>query len=98
MITDRDITMRVVAAGKDPEKTPVKDVMTKKVYTCEEEDDLAEAAKQMIKHEVGRLVVMKNKKITGILTQAELLSCCKDAKILSGFASARKKRSGCECD
>ncbi len=94
MITDRDITIRVTAEGKDPEKTHVKDVMTKKVHACEEDDDLVKAAELMIKHEVGRLVVAKGKKVTGILTQAELVSCCKDLKTLEKLAEMRKKHHG----
>jgi predicted transcriptional regulator len=95
MITDRDITIRIIAEGKDPEKTHVEDVMTKKIHTCEEDDDLVKASEIMMKHEVGRLVVVnKSKKVTGILTQAGLLSQCKDHKVLEALAAARKKHSG----
>jgi CBS domain-containing protein len=73
MITDRDITLRVTAESKDPMKTQVQEAMTKKVHTCDEDDDIEEVAESMRKHSVCRLVVTKGKKVTGIVTQAELL-------------------------
>ncbi len=73
MITDRDITIRVTAEGKDPVKTLVQDVMTKKVYSCDENDDIEDAAEKMRKYNVCRLLVNKGKKAIGIVTQAELL-------------------------
>jgi len=73
MITDRDITLRVTAEGKNPELTSVQDIMTRHVYSCDEEADIEEAAMQMRKHKVVRLVVTKGKKATGIVTMSELL-------------------------
>ena len=37
MITDRDIVIRAVAAGKDPAKAQVRDVMTEKTFYCFED-------------------------------------------------------------
>mgnify|MGYP001561123166 CR=1 FL=1 len=73
IITDRDIAMRVVAEGKDPSKIHVDEVMTKKVYSCDEEDKIEDAAKKMREHNVVRLVVTKGGKVTGIVNAAELL-------------------------
>jgi CBS domain-containing protein len=73
MITDRDITLRVTAEGKDPAKTPVQEVMTKKVHTCDEEDDIEDAAEEMRKYDVARLVVTNGKKATGIVSMTCLL-------------------------
>ncbi len=74
MITDRDITVRAVAKGKDPEKERVGDYMTEHVYACNEEDTLEDAADKMRTHKVSRLVV-KNKadKVTGILSFGGIL-------------------------
>lgn len=73
MITDRDITIRVTAEGKDPVKTLVQDVMTKKVHTCDEEDDIEDAAGKMRKYNVARLIVTNGGKATGIVTMTCLL-------------------------
>ena len=73
IITDRDITIRVTAEGKDPGTITVQEVMTKKLYTCDEKDDIEDAAGEMRKRDVSRLVVTKGKKVTGIITMACLL-------------------------
>lgn len=72
-VTDRDITVRAVAKGKDPNKTTLKDVMSKGIQYCFEEDDLNTAAKKMEKLQIRRLVVLnKNKRLTGILAMADI--------------------------
>lgn len=104
MITDRDITIRVTAEGKDPAKTQVQEVMTRKVYTCEEDDDIEDAAEDMRKHNVCRLVVTKGKRATGIVTQAELLRARgnreEGEKVLHELTGGQKKRAmvGTGCD
>lgn len=97
MITDRDITIRVTAEGKDPAKTQVREVMTGKVYSCDEDDDIEEAAEKMRRHDVCRLVVNKGKRATGIVTQAELLRAHGDLKkgdqVLHELVGCTKKRA-----
>ena len=73
MITDRDIILRVTVEGKDPAKTQVQEVMTEKVYACDEDDDIEDAAEKMRKYDVARLVVTKGKKATGIVSMTCLL-------------------------
>jgi CBS domain-containing protein len=46
MLPDRDITVRATAAGKDPNATRVREVMTQDVVYCFEDDDMREAAKK----------------------------------------------------
>lgn len=73
VITDRDIVLRVVAENKDPSFVEVQDAMTKKVYSCHEEDDICKAANLMQEHNVARLLVINEKKISGIVTMTCLL-------------------------
>jgi CBS domain-containing protein len=73
MITDRDITLRAVAEGREGAKTLVRDIMTKGAYTIDEDTELEEAAAEMHRRHVGRLVVTHHKKVTGIVTMGELL-------------------------
>mgnify|MGYP005713530475 CR=1 FL=1 len=69
MITDRDIVLRALAKNKEAKSTKVKDVMTKAVYACHEDDLLEHAAELMREHKVNRLLVKnKKEKITGIVT------------------------------
>ena len=65
MITDRDIAIRAVAQGKGPE-TPVRDVMSKEVKYCFEDEDLEHVAKNMGDIQVRRLpVVNRDKRLGG---------------------------------
>jgi CBS domain-containing protein len=58
MITDRDITVRVIAEGKDPADICVKDIMTPQVFYCFEDDDVYEAARMMEENSIHRLPVL----------------------------------------
>lgn len=93
MITDRDIALRVVAEGRDPARTKVSEVMSKGLYTIDENDDLDDAASQMQAHGVGRLIVTSRKKVVGIVTMAEILRAVADSerspKILRELAKTR---------
>src|SRR5437868_11874338 len=68
MITDRDIAIRAIGAGKGPD-TPVRDVMSSEVKYCFEDEDLQQVAKNMADIQVRRLpVVNRDKRLVGILS------------------------------
>jgi CBS domain-containing protein len=71
-VTDRDIALRVVAEGKDPQSTPVREVASKKVVTIEPDADLDEALQLMAKHQVRRLPVVEGGRLVGVLAQADV--------------------------
>jgi CBS domain-containing protein len=71
-VTDRDIAIRAVAAGKGPD-TPVRDVMTKAVHYCFEDEDLETVAVQMSEFQVRRLPVLnRNKRLVGIISLSDI--------------------------
>ena len=73
VITDRDITCRAVAAGKDPSTTPIRDVMTKTVYTIRRDEDVQAAIELMEAQQIRRLpVVDDDGKVVGILAPSDL--------------------------
>lgn len=72
-VTDRDITVRGIAAGADPDTTPVANVMSTQVYACLQEDDLEQAAHIMEQHQIRRLMVQDgNGRFVGVLALADL--------------------------
>ena len=72
VITDRDIAIRAVALGKSPD-TPVRDVMSKEVLYCFEDEDVEHVAKNMGDVKVHRLPVLNRKKrLVGIVSVADL--------------------------
>ncbi len=60
VITDRDIVVRAVAEGRDSMRTPVSGIMTQRVLSCFEDDDIHEAARIMEENSVHRLVVLSS--------------------------------------
>jgi CBS domain-containing protein len=60
IITERDITLRAVADGKDPNTTKVDEIMTPDILYCFEDDDIHEAAEIMERKGVHRLLVLNN--------------------------------------
>jgi CBS domain-containing protein len=71
-ITDRDIVVRVVAEGRDPQSTTVLEVASRDLVTVEPEQDLDEALKLMARHQVRRLPVVENERLVGVLAQADV--------------------------
>jgi CBS domain-containing protein len=72
MITDRDITTRVVAQAADPMTTSVEDVYSRDLISIEPDRDLEEALKLMARHQVRRLPVVENGRLVGIVAQADI--------------------------
>lgn len=50
-VTDRGITVRAIANGDDPDNTPVENIISKQIFTGNEETDLQEAAQIMEEHQ-----------------------------------------------
>lgn len=73
LVTDRDITVRAIAEGKDPVSTRVSDVMTPEVVYCTEDMDLEQAAHIMEYKKIRRLLVKDEEKhVTGMLSLGDI--------------------------
>jgi CBS domain-containing protein len=72
MITDRDITTRVVAEAADPKMTTVEDVYSRDLISVEPDKDLEEALRLMARHQVRRLPVVEDGRLVGIVAQADI--------------------------
>jgi len=69
VVTDRDICCRVVGAGKDPTKTPVRAVMSKTATCCFDDQDCEEAVRLMKDKGIRRLTVVNHDKaMVGVLS------------------------------
>ena len=73
IVTDRDLTLKIVAKGLDAKSTKVETVMTRKVVTCRADDDLQKALDAMAENQLRRIpVVDADNKIMGIIAQADV--------------------------
>lgn len=94
MISDRDIIIRAIAAGKDPAKEKVRDHMTAKAFFCKESDTVRQAAETMKQNRISRLIVKNdNDKVSGILSFGSLLRNSADAAMLGEIVSHASVRA-----
>jgi len=80
MLTDRDITIRAVADGKNLDDK-VTDILAEEVLYCFEDDDVNAVLKNMHEQQVQRLIVLNNresKDLVGIVSVADIADRCKD--------------------
>jgi len=72
MLTDRDIAVRAVAAGRTPD-TPVQEAMSQEIKYCYEDDDVDEVCENLADQQLRRLpVVDRDKNLVGIVSLADL--------------------------
>lgn len=73
VVTDRDITLRVVAEGKDPKTVKVSDIMTRGGESCKHDSDLSDVVELMKNKRVRRVLVMDdNDKLAGVLSLGDV--------------------------
>ena len=72
-ITDRDITVRTTAEGRDPANTKVRDAMTPEVVYSFEDQNVQEAARLMESKQMRRLPILSRaKRLVGIVSLGDL--------------------------
>lgn len=77
MLTDRDVVTRCVAAGLEPAKTAVRQIMTGKVQCITPDMDAGVAAHLMGKEQIRRLPVVEEGKLCGMVSLGDL-ACRED--------------------
>jgi len=80
-VTDRDIAVRVVAEGRDPQSCTVGEIASRDVVTVEPDQDLSEALEMMARHQVRRLPVVEGDRLVGVLAQADVAREADERKV-----------------
>jgi len=78
MVTERDIVNKVLAAGLDPYKTLVTEIMSTPLVTIDPDDDLLKASRLMQEQNVRKLLVIRDEIIYGIMTAKNIAQRCGD--------------------
>lgn len=82
VVTDRDVAIRVVAAGRDPESTSVGDIASRDLVTLTPEDDLDDALALMAREQVRRLpIVVRDDELVGVVSQADVAHSAKEKHV-----------------
>ena len=72
LVTDRDIVTRCLAAGRDPAKTQVSQVMTARVVTARPDMEVSLASHLMGREQVRRLPIVENGRLCGMVSLGDL--------------------------
>jgi CBS domain-containing protein len=73
LVTDRDITVRAVAEGRDPSEVRVSEVMSSEIAYCFEDETIEQAAKLMESKQIRRLPILdRNKQLAGIISLGDI--------------------------
>ena len=73
MLSDRDITIRATAAGRDPTKTKVAEIMSTDIAYCLEDQEVDEAVSLMEVRQIRRLPVLnQDKRLVGIISLGDI--------------------------
>jgi CBS domain-containing protein len=72
VITDRDITIRVTAAGLSPFEVTVQDFISPNPVTISPDDDVGKARKLMADNQIRRLLVTEGNKLVGIISLGDV--------------------------
>lgn len=92
MVTDRDIALSFAKKQTSSAKTKVSDIISKKVYTVNQNDNLSDALAQMRTNQVGRLPVIDDeRKLKGIVSVHNLISAAGRSNSKIGLGAFNSK-------
>ncbi|MGH2757719.1 MAG: CBS domain-containing protein [Actinomycetota bacterium] len=88
ILTDRDITVKVVAVGKDVTTTKIGEFCTRDVSTLTPDDTVGDAVAMMSKRAIRRLPIVENGKPVGIVSLGDLAVTQDPESVLAGISAA----------
>src|SRR5262245_14108657 len=72
-VTDRDITIRSVAQGRDPRLAPVQEIMTPSGFYCYQDEDVEHVTEYMREKEVRRMLILdRQKRLVGVVSIGDI--------------------------
>lgn len=95
IVTDRDIILRTVACNKDASQTQICEIMTTKVCSCMDNDEVSKAENAMSNEQIRRLpVINESNEIVGMVTLKDL--CINEN--LNNTSIGQTLENICNCD
>ncbi len=83
VLTDRDIVIRVISEGLDPQQTYVSEVMSSDIVCCSDDSSVQDAADLMENNQVHRLLVLSDTNETaGIVSIADIVRRISDDRLI----------------
>jgi CBS domain-containing protein len=81
IVTDRDITCRSVARGKNPQEMTAGDVMTSPAVSVSPDATLDKCGDLMAEYQIRRLPVTEHRRLRGLITQAHIAKMEQESKV-----------------
>ncbi|MFD0367552.1 CBS domain-containing protein [Streptomyces sp. NPDC059071] len=81
MLTDRDIVVKVIGAGKDPAEVKAGALAQGEVVTVHADDTAEHVLRTMSRHKIRRLPVIDHHVLVGIVAQADVARALPDARV-----------------
>jgi CBS domain-containing protein len=88
IVTDRDIAIRAIAEGRDPNSTPVEEIMTPTVETISSSATVREAIETMRRHDIRRLPVVDGGSPIGVVSLGDLAMSPGSQSVLADLSTA----------
>jgi CBS domain-containing protein len=88
IVTDRDLVVRVMAEGRDPQRTPLAEVYSEELVTAEPSTSISDAARLMRESAVRRLVVMDGGRLAGVVSIGDLAMEVDERSALADISAA----------
>ncbi|MGW7056634.1 CBS domain-containing protein [Streptomyces sp. NPDC054887] len=81
MVTDRDIVVRALGAGKDPHTTKAAELACGDVVFVQADDDVEQVLRTMTRHKVRRVPVVDEHRLVGMIAQADVARALPDPRV-----------------
>lgn len=72
IVTERDMLVRVIAKSKSPQKTRVREIMTKPLIAGQPEMDVEEATRLMFEKKIKKLPIVEQERLVGLITLTDV--------------------------
>ena len=72
IVTDRDIVIRCIAEGKDPNELTAEDILSRDLETIDPDADVQEAARIMARRQIRRLPVVEDEELIGVISLGDI--------------------------
>lgn len=88
VVTDRDIVVRGIAQGKNPEEMPVKEIASREVKVTSPDANIDDAVETMREQSIRRLPVVEGKSVVGVISLGDVALQKQPESALGDISSA----------
>ena len=84
VVTERDYVRKLVLKEKNPNDTPLSEIMSPKFRSVEPGTKIEDAVQKMLNNDIRRLIVLEDGKLVGVITQTDLTGFLRSKILING--------------